>query len=71
MELAMKIEFDVNDNNMLLDIMGGIFITLLQRELKESQEALLKFKHPDDVKMYKRNIKSCKQLLDYYGGEYE
>lgn len=65
----MKIEFDVDDNDMLLDIMGGVFISLLQRELKESQKALLQFKHPEDVKMYKNNIKACKQLLNYYGGD--
>ncbi len=67
----MKIEFDVDDNSMLLDIMGGVFVALLQQELKNSKEALPKFKHPDDVKMYKRNIKACKVLLDYYGGEHE
>jgi len=64
----MKIEFDVDDNSMLLDIMGGVFVALLQQELKNSKEALPKFKHPEDVKMYKRNIKACKVLLDYYGG---
>ena len=32
------------------------------------KEALPQFKHPEDVKMYKANIKACKQLLDYYGG---
>lgn len=64
----MKLEFDVDDNNMLLDIMGGIFIALLQKELKNSEECLDTFTHPDDIKMYKRNIKACKQLLDYYGG---
>lgn len=66
----MKIEFDTDDNNMLLDIIGGIFVALLQKELKDSQEVLPKFRHPDDVKMYKRNIKACKHLLDYYGGLY-
>lgn len=65
----MKIEFDVGDNDMLLDIMGGVFIALLQRELKESIKALPTFKHPEDVKMYKSNIKACKQLLNYYGGD--
>jgi len=64
----MKIEFDVDDNSMLLDIMGGVFIALLRQELKSSKEALPQFKHPEDVKMYKANIKACKQLLDYYGG---
>ena len=64
----MKIEFDTIDNNMLLDIKAGLFIALLQMELKDNKEALPSFKHPDDVKMYKRNIKACKQLLDYYGG---
>ena len=64
----MKIEFDVDDNSIMLDIMGGVFIALLRQELKSSKEALPQFKHPEDVKMYKANIKACKQLLDYYGG---
>jgi len=64
----MKIEFDTIDSNMLLDIKNGLFIALLQMELKDSKEGLPQFKHPEDVKMYKRNIKACKQLLDYYGG---
>ena len=64
----MRLEFDVDDNNMLLDIMGGVFIALLQKELTDSKEALPKFKHPEDIKMYKANIKACKQLLNYYGG---
>jgi hypothetical protein len=64
----MKIEFDVDDNSIMLDIMGGVFIALLRQELKSSKEALPQFKHPEDVKMYKANIKACKQLLDNYGG---
>jgi hypothetical protein len=63
----MKIEFDVDDNSMLLDIMGGVFIALLEQELKESEKALPTFKHPEDVEMYENNIKACKQLLNYYG----
>lgn len=64
----MKLVFDTDDNELVLDLMANIFVGLLRQELKDSQEALPKFKHPDDVKMYKRNIKACKQLLDYYGG---
>lgn len=64
----MKLEFDTDDNELVLDLMASIFIGLLKRELKDSQEALPKFKHPGDIKMYKRNIKACKVLLDYYGG---
>lgn len=69
----MKIEFDINDTNILYDVMDGIFVALLQRELRESKEYLMQFseKYPDDCKMYKDNIKACKALLKFYGGKSE
>jgi len=63
----MKIDFDIDYNAFLLDIKASLFVALLKMELKDSKEALPEFKHPDDIKMYKANIKACKQLLDYYG----
>ena len=69
----MKISFDSDDNNMLLDIKAGVFVALLQMELKDSREFFRSsgYIHPDDKKMYKRNIAACKQLLNYYGGSDE
>jgi hypothetical protein len=66
----MKIETDLDDNNILLDIKAGMFIALLQMELKQNREFFRSsgYIHPDDKKMYKRNIGACKILLDYYGG---
>lgn len=61
----MKIEFELD-----CEIKDSIFIQLLQEELKASRD-YNKFTHPEDLKIFKRNIKACKQLLDYYGGKYE
>jgi hypothetical protein len=50
-------------------VLDGVFVTLLRKELKNSEEYLQSVQqHPDDVKQYKKNIKACKVLLDYYGG---
>jgi hypothetical protein len=65
----MKIEFSVEDNQMLYDVLDGMFVSLLRNELKNSEEFLQTVQqHPDDVKQYKKNIKACKVLLKYYGG---
>jgi hypothetical protein len=65
----MKIEFSIEDNQMLYDVLDGVFVSLLRHELKNSEEYLqIVQQHPDDVKQYKKNIKACKVLLKYYGG---
>jgi hypothetical protein len=66
----MKISFDTDDNNLLLDIKAGVFIALLQTEIKDSLDNIKGAYHPDDVKQSKKVIKACKVLLDYYGGEH-
>jgi hypothetical protein len=53
----------------MYNVLDGVFVTLLRNELKNSVEFLQSVQqHPDDVKQYKKNIKACKVLLDYYGG---
>lgn len=65
----MKIEFSFEDNQMLYDVLDGMFVSLLKHELKSSEEFIRDNPwHPDDVKQYKKNIKACKVLLEYYGG---
>jgi hypothetical protein len=65
----MKIEFSIEDNQMMYEVLDGIFVSLLRHELKNSEEYLETVnQYPDDVKQYKKNIKACKVLLKYYGG---
>jgi hypothetical protein len=65
----MKIEFSIEDNELMYDVLDGVFITLLKKELKDSKEFLGSgHQHPEDVKQYKKNIKACEVLLKYYGG---
>jgi hypothetical protein len=65
----MKFEFSIDDNELMYNVLDGVFVTLLRNELKNSEEFLQSVQqHPDDVKQYKKNIKACKVLLEYYGG---
>ena len=65
----MKFEFSIDDNELMYNVLDGVFVTLLRNELKNSEKFLQSVQqHPDDVKQYKKNIKACKVLLDYYGG---
>jgi len=67
----MKIEFELDDNSIIHDVMDGIFVSLLKRQLKYNREFFRSsgYIHPDDKKLYRRNIGACKVLLDYYTGE--
>jgi hypothetical protein len=66
----MKFNIQIEDEDVLLDLMDDIFLSMLNRELKDTQEFLDNdgWKHPNDVKTWKKNVKALKVLVDYYGG---
>jgi hypothetical protein len=65
----MKFNIELDDNELMYNLLDGVFVALLRNELKNSEEFLQSVQqHPDDVKQYKKNIKACKVLLEYYGG---
>jgi hypothetical protein len=65
----MKIEFDMEDNNILYDVMDGVFVSLLKRQLRDSKEILVAAYNEDDKRMNEANIDACRVLLDYYTGK--
>jgi hypothetical protein len=65
----MKIEFDMEDNNVLYDVMDGVFVSLLKRQLRDSKEFLVAAYNDDDKRMNEANIEACRVLLDYYTGK--
>jgi hypothetical protein len=69
MEFLMKIEFDIEDNTMLYDLMDGVFVSLLKRQLRDSKEYLVAAYNEDDKRMNQANIDACRVLLDYYTGK--
>jgi hypothetical protein len=66
----MKFNIQIEDEDVLHDLMDDIFLSMLNRELKDTQEFLDNdgWKHPDDVKTWKKNVKALKVLVEYYGG---
>jgi hypothetical protein len=65
----MKIEFDMEDNSIIHDVMDGIFVSLLKRQLRDSKEYLVAAFNEDDKRMNEANINACRVLLDYYTGK--
>ena len=65
----MKIEFDLDDHNLLYDIADGIFVAMLKRQLKDSKEFLIAehYRHPTDIETAQNNIDACRVLLSHYG----
>jgi hypothetical protein len=67
-----KFNIQIEDESVLYEVLDDLFIGMLNRELKSTQEFLNNdgWKHPDDVKDWKKNIKALKVLVKYYGGNY-
>ena len=67
----MKFNIQIEDESVLYEVLDDLFIGMLNRELKSTQEFLNNdgWKHPDDVKDWKKNIKALKVLIKYYGGD--
>jgi hypothetical protein len=66
----MKFTIELEDENPLYELMDSMFVSMLKRELKNTQEFLDYdgWKHPNDVKAWKKNVKALKVLAEYYGG---
>lgn len=65
----MKIEFDMEDNNVLYDVMDGIFVAMLKRQLKDSKEYLATSYNEQDKCANQANIDACRVLLNHYTGK--
>ena len=59
----------MEDNNVLYDVMDGVFVSLLKRQLRDSKEFLVAAYNDDDKRMNEANIEACRVLLDYYTGK--
>ena len=59
----------MEDNNVLYDVMDGIFVALLKRQLRDSKEFLVAAFNDEDKRMNQANIDACRVLLDYYTGK--
>ena len=68
-EIKMKIEFDMEDNNILYDVMDGVFVALLKRQLKDSKEYLANAYNEEDKRNNQANIDACRVLLNHYTGK--
>jgi hypothetical protein len=69
----MKFNIQLEDESLLYEVLDDLFIGMLNRELRSMKESLDfdGWKHPDDVKEWKKNIKALKVLIEYYGDNYE
>jgi hypothetical protein len=59
----------MEDNTMLYDLMDGVFVSLLKRQLRDSKEYLVAAYNEEDKRMNQANIDACRVLLDYYTGK--
>ena len=64
----MKIEFDMEDNSIIHDVMDGIFVSLLKRQLKDSKNFLETAYWEEDKLANQAIIDACRVLLNHYTG---
>jgi hypothetical protein len=66
----MKLEIELETNDLLYDVLNAGFVAMLKRQLKDSTEYIeTTCTHLDDVIVQNKVIDSCKTLLEYYTGE--
>jgi len=66
----MKIEFELESNDLLLDVLNAGFVTMLKRQVKDSIEYLeTTCIHEQDIITQNQVIDACKVLLEYYTGD--
>ena len=64
----MKIEFDMEDDSIIHDVIDGVFVSLLKRQLRDSKEYLVAAYNEEDKRMNQANIDACRVLLNHYVG---
>ena len=65
----MKFEFELENNDLLLDVLNAGFVAMLKRQLKDSKYYLeTTCCHEHDVIVQNKVIDSCKILLEYCTG---
>jgi hypothetical protein len=65
----MKIEFDMEDDSIVHDVIDGVFVSLLKRQLRDSKEYLVAAYNEEDKRMNQANIDACRVLLAHYTGK--
>ena len=67
----MELKLNIDLGQLGYDLFDNLLVAMLQHSRKEAEMFLLNdamYKHPDDKKMYKKVVKACDVLLEYYGG---
>lgn len=69
----MKVSFEFEDENPIYELMDMTFLAYMKRELANTEYFLTNdgYKHPDDIKQWKKNVKAFNVLIRYYGGPNE
>ena len=66
----MKVSFEFEDENPIYELMDMTFVAYMKREVANTKWFLTNdgYKHPNDIKMWKKNVKALELLIRYYGG---
>ena len=71
----MNIKFEIDDNNLVYEVLDGLFLSLLKNHLKLDQEILdegdITCMHIDDIMQLQANISAYKHLIRYYSNPSE
>ena len=64
----MKINFEIDDNDLVYQLMDGMFVVMLKNQLRTDLELLEEdaFIHEDDKALTLKNIAAYEHLIKYY-----
>jgi hypothetical protein len=69
----MKIKFEIDDNELMYQLMDGMFVVMLKNQLRTDLELLEEdeFIHEDDKALTLKNIAAYEHLIKYYSAPSE
>jgi hypothetical protein len=62
----MKINLEFDDNDLVYQLMDGMFVVMLKNALREDKAYYEAGDWVDDIEMYKKNIEAYEHLIAYY-----
>jgi hypothetical protein len=64
----MKINLEFDDNDLVYQLMDGMFVVMLKNALREEKA---NYRSTDDAEMHEKNVAAYKHLIKYYSAPSE
>ena len=67
----MKINFEIDDHDLIYQLMDGMFVVMLKNALREEKANHRPGEWADDDDLYEKNVAAYEHLIKYYSNPNE